>query len=139
MLQSSSFLSSPHLHSSTIGLVRIIIGLLLLYHGWEVFNPTTMQGYFTWDAFKGPLGPWWVYAGKIAELLAGLSLFLGLFTRMGALLGMGTLAYVTFFVGQGRFWYEDQHPFLFVLFCALFLGVGAGRWSLDALLFSAKG
>jgi putative oxidoreductase len=36
-------------------------------------------------------------------------------------------------VGHGRFWYEDQHPFLFALFGVLFFFTGPGAWSLDAL------
>jgi putative oxidoreductase len=56
---------------------------------------------------------------------------LGWFTRIGAVLIIATLSYVTFFVGHGRFWYEDQHPFMFVLFGVLFFFTGPGSWSVD--------
>jgi putative oxidoreductase len=79
-----------------------------------------------------------VYIGKSTELLSGVLIFVGLFTRVGALLVMGTLSYVTFFVGQGRFWYEEQHPFMFVLFGLLLLFTGPGAWSVDALIFKKK-
>jgi putative oxidoreductase len=62
-------------------------------------------------------------------------LFFGFLTRAGALIAMGTLSYVTFFVGHGRFWYEDQHPFMFVLFGLMFIFTGPGAWSVDALIF----
>ncbi len=132
------FSTSPIWQKKGIALVRIIIGALLIYHGQEVFNTELMNGYLTWDNFKGSTGKLMVYAGKSSELVAGISLFLGLFTRLGALLLMGTLSYITFFVGHGKFWYEDQHPFMFVLFGLLFNFTGPGAWSLDELIFKRK-
>ena len=114
-----------------LGIIRIFVGMFLLYHGHEVFRPEIMKMYFEWDVFKGSLGTIKVYAGKIAELTAGLLLTLGLFTRIGAIIIIGTMGFITFFVGKGRFWYEDQHPFLFVLFGILFLTMGPGAFSLD--------
>ncbi|NJO03999.1 MAG: DoxX family protein [Bacteroidia bacterium] len=122
-----------------LALVRIIVGLLLVYHGQEVFQPRLMQSYLDWDAFKGPYASLMVYTGKSAELVSGLLLLLGLFTRLGALICIITLGYITFFVGQGRFWYEDQHPFMFVLFGLLYFFTGPGAWSLDGLLFKSGG
>jgi putative oxidoreductase len=72
-----------------------------------------------------------VYAGKSAELLSGIFLFAGFFTRLGAVIVVGTFLYITFFVGHGKFWYEDQHPFMFVLFGLLFIFTGPGAYSLD--------
>lgn len=117
-----------------LGLVRIVIGLLMVYHGHEVFRPELMKSYTEWEVFKGPAGLLKVYAGKTAELLAGISLTLGLITRLGALLLAGTLGFITFFVGGGRFWYEDQHPFMFVLFGLLYFMMGPGSFSIDERL-----
>jgi putative oxidoreductase len=131
------FLSpSPLWQQKGIALVRIIIGALLIYHGQEVFNTELMKGYLAWDNFKGSAGKLLVYAGKSSELLAGISLFLGLFTRLGSLLLIGTLSYITFFVGHGKFWYEDQHPFMFVLLGLIFIFTGPGAWNLDQLIFN---
>ena len=91
-----------------------------------------------WDSFKGPYAKLMVFGGKTTELMAGIFLLFGLLTRVGAILLMGALSYITFFVGHGRFWYEDQHPFMFVLFGLLFLFTGPGAWSIDALLFKKK-
>ncbi|GAB4411878.1 MAG: hypothetical protein OHK0039_17370 [Bacteroidia bacterium] len=131
-------LFAPYWPHQGLGLVRIIFGLLLIYHGKEVFQPDVMAGYLDWAPFQGAGGRVWVYVGKSSELIAGLSLALGLFTRLGAMLCMGTLAYVTFFVGQGRFWYEDQHPFMFVLMGLLFFFTGPGAWSLDSRLSTQR-
>lgn len=129
------FSSSPIQLPKALAIVRIVVGLLISYHGFEIFNHEIMQGYLTWDIFKHPTGKTLVYAGKAGELTAGILLVLGLFTRVGALLLIGTLSYITFIIGQGRFWYEDQHPFLFVLFGVLFLFTGPGAWNLDEKFF----
>jgi putative oxidoreductase len=132
------FSTSPIWRAKGVAVIRIIIGALLIYHGQEVFNTELMSGYMTWETFKSPMGKWMVYAGKSAELFAGIFLFLGLFTRLGSLLMIGTLSYVTFFVGHGKFWYEDQHPFMFVLFGLLFIFTGPGAWNLDGLIFKKQ-
>lgn len=129
------WISTPLWQDKGLALVRIVLGLLLIYHGQEVFQTKLMASYTTWDQFKGTYAFWMVYAGKSAELISGILLFLGLFTRLGALICIGTFAYITFFVGQGRFWYEDQHPFMFMLFGVLYFFTGPCAWSLDALIF----
>lgn len=112
-----------------IGIVRIIVGLLLVYHGHEVFRPDLMNSYLEWDVFKSPLSKVMMYAGKWSELIAGVLLTLGLFTRVAGLIMIGTFCYITFIIGSGRFWYEDQHPFMFALFGLLFFFTGPGAWS----------
>jgi putative oxidoreductase len=118
--------------------IRIIVGLLMVYHGQEVFDDELMQGYIKWDVFQNKAATVMVYMGKSSELLAGLLLTFGLLTRLGGVLLAGTMLYITFFVGHGRFWYEDQHPFMFVLFGVLFAFLGPGAWSLDKVLWNAK-
>jgi putative oxidoreductase len=74
------------------------------------------------------------YVGKSAELLAGVLLAPGFLTRIGALIMAGTMATITFRVGGGRFYMEDQHPFLFVLFGLIFFFDGGKKWSIDSYL-----
>jgi putative oxidoreductase len=132
------FSSSPFNPAQGIAIIRIIIGGMMIYHGQEVFNPELMKGYTEWETFKGPAATFLVYAGKSSEFIAGLLLFLGFLTRVGSLILIGTLSYITFFLGHGKFWYEDQHPFMFVLFGTLFLFTGPGAWSLDERIFKGK-
>jgi putative oxidoreductase len=134
----SFFSPSPLQLNTGLAITRIIAGLLLVYHGFEVFNAELMSGYAEWEMFKGPAAKFLVYTGKLAELIAGIFLVLGLFTRACAVIIIGTFLFITFFIGKGRFWYEDQHPFLFVLFGLLFLFTGPGAWSLDAIIFKKK-
>lgn len=128
----------PIQFSKALAVIRIIVGLLMVYHGLEVFNSEVMQGYLKWDVFKNTAATAMVYAGKASELIAGMLLTLGLFTRVGGVLLTGTMLYITFFVGHGRFWYEDQHPFMFVLFGILFMFLGPGAWSLDQTFWKGK-
>jgi putative oxidoreductase len=92
-----------------------------------------MNSYLQWDKFGGDVGKVMVYSGKSAELIAGILLVIGWQTRIASLLTILTLSYIAFFVGKGRVWYEDQHPFLFVLLGILFFFLGPGSWSFDGL------
>ena len=122
--------------SEGLFLVRIVLGFFMAYHGWEVFDEAKMKEYAAWDSFKNSASPaFMVYLGKAAELVGGILLMLGLFTRVGALIIAVTMAYIAFFVGNGKIWYEDQHPFMFVLLALVFVFTGPGRFSLDAQLF----
>jgi putative oxidoreductase len=130
------FLSSqPFVQDFGLALVRIFIGAFLIYHGREVFDTVAMNKYLEWDMFKDPSGKTMVYAGKASEFISGILLVLGLFTRVAALLVIGTLGYISFFIGNGEIWMDAQHPFLFVLFGIVFLFVGGGKLSLDNLIF----
>lgn len=133
------FSPSPFVIKEAIALARIIIGLFLVYHGFEVFFPDKMEAYMQWDMFKNPGAKFLVYAGKGSEFLAGVLLVLGLLTRLAAVIVIGTFFYITFFVGQGRFWYEEQHPFMFALFGMFFLLTGPGAWALDNKVFKQSG
>jgi len=117
----------------TIAIVRIIIGAFMIYHGIELFDKEKMEGYQRMmNDVRIPV--LMSYIGKSTELLAGLLLLPGLFTRIGAILMAGTMATITFKVGGGRFYMEDQHPFLFVLFAVIFFFDGGRKWSIDNYL-----
>lgn len=132
------FSSSPMWQTTGLTLIRLIVGGFLIYHGWEIFNEDKMNEYLTWDNFKQSNGKLLVYAGKAAELLAGILFVLGLFTRIASLLTIGTMCYIAFFLGNGIIWNNDQHPFLFVLLALGFIFTGPGRYSLDHYLFKPK-
>jgi len=130
------FSSSPLWETAGLTLIRLMVGFFMIYHGKEVFSESKMSEYMQWNMFKSSaFAKTMVYAGKASEFVSGVLLFLGLFTRVAALLLAGTMSYIAFFVAQGRIWYEDQHPFLFVLLAMVFFFTGAGKWSADYLLF----
>lgn len=131
------FLSpTPIAQQQVVALLRIIIAVFLIIHGKEVFDAAKMEEYTKWDSFK--TSAFMPYLGKGAEFVAGVLLLPGFLTRLAALITIGTFAYITFMVGNGKFWMDDQHPFLFVLFGLLFLFAGPGVMSADGALFKQK-
>lgn len=135
----SFFSSAPLWQSNGLALIRLIVGFFMAYHGYEIFDEKIMNGYLQWDMFKtSPSAKTMIFIGKAAELIAGILLFLGLFTRIACVIMITVMSYITFFVGHGKIWYEDQHPFLLVLFALLFIFTGPGNFSLDKLLFNKR-
>jgi len=132
------FSSTPKWQNEGLAFVRILTGFFMVYHGWEVFDAEKMKTYLEWEQFKTSASSLLVHAGKTTELIGGVLLMLGLFTRLAALLIAATMLYISFFVGNGKVWYEDQHPFLFVLLALLYFFTGAGKYSFDYLLFNGK-
>ena len=121
--------------NNAIAIIRIIIGCFMIIHGSEIFSHEKMQVYLSWK-IPGPV--FMPYIGKACELTAGILLFLGLFTRLAAIIMAITMSGVTFMVGQGRFYMEDQPPFMFVLFAFIFFFDGGYKWSLDNLIFKKR-
>jgi len=135
----NKFLSSgPLWQISGLTLIRCILGAFLIYHGWEIFSESKMNEYLKWDMFKNGSGKFLAYAGKASELIAGLLFLFGFLTRLASLLTLGVMFYITFILGKGLIWYEDQYPFLFMLLALVFFFTGAGRISVDNLLFKKK-
>ena len=115
----------------SLAALRIMTALLMLQHA-------TMK-FFAFPAampMPGPLPGIIVAAGAI-ELVTGLLIVLGLFTRPAAFLASGTMA-AAYFMGHATqgFWPvlnqgETAIMFCFAFFLLIFTGPGA--WSLDAL------
>ncbi|MBA2329213.1 MAG: DoxX family protein [Flavisolibacter sp.] len=117
---------------SGLAIIRIVTGLLMLYHGLELFDSAKMDEYLKWDVIKKlPVPEIMVYIGKGIELVGGIFFILGFLTRIAALFMAINMFFICFYVGNGKFYYEDQHPFVFGLLCLVFFFSGAGIWSLD--------
>ncbi|HMC86300.1 MAG TPA: DoxX family protein [Chitinophagaceae bacterium] len=131
----NKFLSPlPIMQPQGLAVIRIIVGMFLIYHGCEIFDKEIMQGYASWAQFKEMPSPIFiVYTGKAAELFAGILFTFGWLTRLAACVLILTMLYISFFVGHGKIWYDDQHPFLFVLLGFVFFFSGPGKWSIDSM------
>jgi len=127
----------PLWQNTGLALLRIITGLLMTYHGLEVFDRQKMLPYMEWDVIKSlPAPEAFVYIGKGLELVTGICFALGLFTRIAAVFMATDMLFICFKVGSGKFYYEDQHPFLFALIALVFFFTGPVKWSLDVLWFN---
>lgn len=131
------FLSSaPLWQNEGLFLLRLVFAFFLIYHGYEIFDAALMKGYTEWGVFKS--AAWLPYLGKAVELVAGIFLFFGFLTRVSCLVCIPTFVYIAFFVGNGKIWYEDQHPFMFVMMALVFIFTGPGRFALDNIIFKKK-
>ncbi|UOQ73917.1 DoxX family protein [Hymenobacter cellulosilyticus] len=116
--------------SYAYALLRIVVGLLFAMHGSQ-----KLLG-FPGDGASMPLASLMGVAG-IIELVGGLLIMLGLFTRVAAFIASGTMA-VAYFMAH-----FPKHPLpiinegeLAVVYCFVFLFIaayGSGIWSLDSL------
>lgn len=119
--------------------VRIITGAMMVYHGFEVFDSKQMFDYAKWlTDLHFPNPALMAYLGKGAELAAGIFITLGLFTRIAVWPMIFTMLLIAFGMGHGKVFYEDQHPFLFVLIGLLLFFNGSGKYSLDQFLYSNR-
>jgi putative oxidoreductase len=134
------FSTSPVAQNYGLAVVRIITGILLVYHGWETFDAEKMTMYTGWFTERNYANPAaWAYTGKIAELLAGAGFILGLFTRLASLATIAAFAGIIFLLGdKGKIFEGDQHPFLFILLGLVFFFTGPGALSLDRVVFKNK-
>ena len=113
------------------GILRIMAGLLFLAHGTQKFLsfPGGERAGSGWD-LSSP--------GSIAgiiELVTGLLITLGLFTRPAAFLASGTMAAAYFMAHAPQdFWPVNNMGDAAILFCFVFLYfvfAGPGRFSVD--------
>jgi putative oxidoreductase len=112
--------------------MRLVVGLLFACHGGQkilAFPP--VQKAMSLDTL-GTIG------GYI-ELIGGLLIALGLFTRIAAFIACGMMAVAYFMVhSKGGFFPIINRGEPAVLYCFVFLYMffyGAGRFSLDALIW----
>jgi putative oxidoreductase len=127
--------AAPHL----LSLLRIMAALLLLQHGTQKLLDFPARA-------AGRAAPeflsliWW--AGAI-ELVGGILLAVGLFSRATAFILSGELAFAYFIGHAGRGFYPILNAGeLAALYCFVFLylaAAGPGPWSLDWLLWRRRG
>ena len=121
-----------------LSILRIMTGLLFLEHGTQKFLsfPAGQMAGVGW-AFDGPIA----YAGVI-ELVCGLLIALGLFTRAAAFLASGTMAVAYFMVhAPQNFFPLNNMGDAAILYCFVFLYfvfAGPGPISVDAKLRGAR-
>jgi putative oxidoreductase len=115
-------------------LLRVVSGLMM-------FQPGAMKLFGWYGGMPaGVTVPMWsqIWIGAILELIGGIAIMLGLFTRPVAFILSGEMAvaYWQFHFPQGN-WPVQNQGVPAVLLCFIFLYMaarGGGAWSLDALM-----
>jgi putative oxidoreductase len=128
--------TSTRLTGPVWSVFRIVIGLLFCCHGLaSVFG---VLGGNRGTGEPIPVGTWPSWYAGVIQLVCGLLVLVGLFTRPAAALASGSMAYAYFVVHQrtGLLPIENGgvtaalYAWSFLVIAVL----GAGPWSMDALL-----
>lgn len=118
-----------------LGITRILSGTMFALHGGQ-----KVLGWFGGVPAGAPA--WVVWGAGLIELIGGVLIAIGLFTRPAAFLASGTMAVAYFYghAGQG-FFPNVNGGEMAVLYCFLFLYIaaaGPGALALDNLLFRGR-
>jgi putative oxidoreductase len=124
-----------------LAFIRIISGILILIHGYSVFDTVKMDGMakYLGSELGLPLPLLMAYLAKGAEFFGGLLFVIGLFTRLVSIPLVITMAVAVFGAHNGEIAGEAEHAFLFLLVFAAFFFIGSGKWSVDYLLKKRTG
>jgi putative oxidoreductase len=111
--------------------LRIVVGLLFLEHATQKFFAFPVP-----FPLPGPLPPLLIAAG-VVELVTGILVTLGLFTRLAAFIASGEMA-VAYFMQHfpKSVWPAANNGEAAILFCFIFLylaAAGGGAWSIDGM------
>lgn len=130
------FSSSEHAFQLAWALLRITVGVLFIMHGY----PKLVAGTGKWDwlgqqmALVG-IDSWpriWGFLAVVAELLGGILLAIGLFTRISALLLLGTMVIaLVYLIKSGQSYDTISHPLKLIFVFLAFAIAGGGRYSID--------
>lgn len=111
---------------AALGIFRIVIGFLFTLHGTAKL--------FGWPATKTgavPVGAWPYWWAGVIELVVGVLVMVGLFTRIAAFFGSGTMAFAYFTEHQPQGLLPTQNGgelatlYCFALLLLVFTGAGA--------------
>ncbi|HEY0770298.1 MAG TPA: DoxX family protein [Sphingobacteriaceae bacterium] len=117
-----------------VAAVRIVVGLLLIVHGSQLFNSEEMLSYQPWlTDLNVPLPLFSAYVGKGVEFIGGLCFILGIWIRAASVFLMATFVFITVVMGGSKIFTDGQHPFLFFLFSLLFFFVGDSGYGVKRL------
>ena len=116
--------------------LRVIAGLSLAFgHGIGKMPPS--ERFIAGVTEMGfPLPVLFAWAAGLSEFVGGILLAVGLLTRPAALFIFITMSVAFFIRHAGDAFGERELPMMFGAAALLFVLAGAGRFSLDAVLFS---
>lgn len=137
--------SSPALIDTAILIIRVFIGICFVVHGLGklgLVGSGNMEGFESWlKSMNIPYAALQARMAMLSEMTGGILLTLGLFTRVGALLCLGTMlvASVIGHKGGGYLITNDppgnEYTINLAAICTALILLGPGAYSLDYLIF----
>jgi len=126
---------------NVLGIIRIIAGILILFHGKMVFDSQIMSGMAgSLSADMGmPMPLLMAYLAKGSEFFGGLLFALGLLTRFVSIPLVITMSVAVFGAHHGEITGDAEHAFLFLLVFVAFFFIGSGKLSVDYLVRRSAG
>ncbi|MBI9113429.1 DoxX family protein [Sanguibacter suaedae] len=131
--------TTPVLADIALLVTRVLLGVVLIAHGWQKFNEYTIDG--TTESFDGMGIPAPAAAAVFAtfvELVGGIALVIGLLTPVFAALATLNFIGAIVFVHAGNGIFVDQGGSELVLALiaglVILIALGAGRISVDHLI-----
>ncbi|HEV8378570.1 MAG TPA: DoxX family protein [Tepidisphaeraceae bacterium] len=124
---------------TSLGLLvlRLVAGLSLATHGWAKFHDPNFKSMFFDMVGKMnlPAPHALAWAAIVTELVGGVLLALGFLTRLWAFLILGVMGVAIYKVHWGQGYQAMEMAALYAGIAAAFLLGGAGRISVDGMLF----
>ncbi|KAB1504096.1 DoxX family protein [Corynebacterium sp. 320] len=135
-------MNHPAVRDAALLVLRLVLGLILIGHGWQKIFLQGMEGpngtiaqFQQMGVVQPRLSAW---GGSIFEMLAGAMLVVGLLTTAVALVAVFYFAAVMYIVHISHGLFVDHGGFEFVLLiivtCLILVVFGPGRASLDKAL-----
>lgn len=132
-----------NIREAALLIARILLGVILFAHGWDKFQITGLEGisgYF--ESIGVPAAGVAAPVVGAIEIIGGILLILGLFTRITGIvvallmLGAAVFAHIEYgiFVADGGWELVGAIGAGFLTFAA----VGAGKWSIDHLIAARR-
>lgn len=124
-------------------IARILLGVILIAHGWDKFAITGLEGVTGFfDSLGIPAAGIAAPVAAVVELLGGILIILGVFTRIvAAFVGIDMLFAALFaHVSSGIFVTNNGWELTGAIGAGalLLIAVGAGAWSIDGVLAKRK-
>jgi putative oxidoreductase len=124
-------------------ILRLAAGLIFFFHGWQKLTEFGISGFAGALAGWGfPMASFFAYIVTGLELVGGAALILGLFAHWAGKLLAFEMLVAIFFVHlkNGLFVQNGGYELALAMFAmsAAVAMLGAGKWSLDTMMFSSK-
>lgn len=121
--------------STALLILRVAAGLFMLTHGWGKFQMLISDGPNLFPSVLGMGATASLTLAVLVEFLASILLIFGLVTRLSALLLLITMLVAALIIHSADPFSVKELPLMYSTIYLVIFYLGAGKYSLDRLLF----